>query len=562
MAMSLKIGLDFDNTIINYENLFFELLKSEHFISADTPLMSKTEVKKYLIGQDKNDLRWQALQAKAYGENINQATCFEGVFPFIKWAKQQGHQISIVSHKTETSNYDHSVKLRYWATKWMEENKLIGVGPQQIDPSEIHFVNSVDEKISSITAMKFDLFVDDLPKIIEHHLFPKETLGILFAPSSFNSNTYLQVSSWPQLKNQVEQITLIGKNAYQFVCQNLKRLPDTVEQINQSGNNRLFKINFKEKALALKTYYNDPKSDQRNRGKTEYEGLKLLWDNGIRNIPCPLDYLDQHQLGLYQFIVGEKITPHTSFRLVEKSIQDFIVNLYQFSQNIAWENLSEGADSRKCLGDYLRIIERRTKDLKDGVQAPEIPSYARHFLEQEVLPLGESICQRFIWQTKQNAFSLEEPFPKQYRIFSPSDLGLHNTLFPATGDPLFLDFEYCGLDDLIKLTSDFFHHVAQDIPWESKWRIFKNISTRLPPGAQFQKRFDLCVDMIGYEWVLIVLNIMRSGVIERRKFSSPQLNVEQLVQERLQKAALMIGNIKSYRQKQKIYHTIPECQYE
>ena len=47
------------------------------------------------------------------------------------------------------------------------------------------------------------------------------------------------------------------------------------------------------------------------------------------------------------------------------------------------------------------------------------------------------------------------------QVFSPSDFGFHNALLKDNGKLCFLDFEYFGRDDPVKLMADFiWHHYA------------------------------------------------------------------------------------------------------
>ena len=51
---------------------------------------------------------------------------------------------------------------------------------------------------------------------------------------------------------------------------------------------------------------------------------------------------------------------------------------------------------------------------------------------------------------------------EKYFILSPSDIGFHNTL-KCRNKIFFIDFEYFGLDDPIKITSDFIIHPGNNL---------------------------------------------------------------------------------------------------
>ena len=52
----------------------------------------------------------------------------------------------------------------------------------------------------------------------------------------------------------------------------------------------------------------------------------------------------------------------------------------------------------------------------------------------------------------------EERIPRTQQILSPSDLGFHNCIKGNDGLLTFIDFDYFGWDDPVKLTCDFLLH--------------------------------------------------------------------------------------------------------
>ena len=91
----MRIGIDFDNTIINYHSVFHTLACEFSYISADTPI-KKEQVKQAIIAHYGNDLHWQKLQSIAYGKAIFQAEAFKGVLVALESLKAQGHELFIL----------------------------------------------------------------------------------------------------------------------------------------------------------------------------------------------------------------------------------------------------------------------------------------------------------------------------------------------------------------------------------------------------------------------------------------------------------------------------------
>ena len=101
----MRIGLDFDNTVANYNSLFSTVAKKLKFKLDKYP--AKKELIKKEIFKNKNGLKiWQKLQGKVYGEFISGAKIFEGVKKFIVHCNIKKYELYIVSHKTQFGHYD------------------------------------------------------------------------------------------------------------------------------------------------------------------------------------------------------------------------------------------------------------------------------------------------------------------------------------------------------------------------------------------------------------------------------------------------------------------------
>ena len=57
---------------------------------------------------------------------------------------------------------------------------------------------------------------------------------------------------------------------------------------------------------------------------------------------------------------------------------------------------------------------------------------------------------------------------KKYLIPSPSDFGIHNTIRDQENNIIFIDFDYFGWDDPVKLASDFYWHPAMNLKIEHR----------------------------------------------------------------------------------------------
>ena len=116
----MRIGLDFDNTLIKYDHVFAEEAKRVKLIPKQWK-GTKKQLRDTLRSIKDGEHMWQKLQGKVYGPEISKAELFPGVAQFLIRCKQRREEIFIVSHKTEYAHFDPTeTPLREVALNWME----------------------------------------------------------------------------------------------------------------------------------------------------------------------------------------------------------------------------------------------------------------------------------------------------------------------------------------------------------------------------------------------------------------------------------------------------------
>ena len=144
----MKIGIDFDNTIANYEFLFEKIAYQSGYLDK-LKGRNKFQIKKIL---NKKKFRWERLQGKIYGKYMSQAKLFPYLARFLFNAKAKNYKIYVVSHKTKYGHFDRAkYDLREEAMKWMRANDFFDKKVLCINPKNIFFCNSQSEKIKKIT---------------------------------------------------------------------------------------------------------------------------------------------------------------------------------------------------------------------------------------------------------------------------------------------------------------------------------------------------------------------------------------------------------------------------
>lgn len=160
-----KIGLDFDNTLVIYDNIFFETAKRQGLIT-EKIARNKVAIRNYLR-QKGEEHKFTLLQGEVYGKGILEANPAIGMIEALSRLQEKGHELCIISHKTATPFEGPKYNLREAAIKWLTSNRFFDTDGLNMKLEDIFFESTKEEKIERIHQENCDYYVDDLPEILE-----------------------------------------------------------------------------------------------------------------------------------------------------------------------------------------------------------------------------------------------------------------------------------------------------------------------------------------------------------------------------------------------------------
>ena len=94
----MRIGFDFDNTIVNYDFVFTEIAKELQLDYLHSP---KNSIKNYYEIQLGQPNSWKKVQFKVYCELISNIPASDNFIILLYWLIDNKHDIFIISHKTK-----------------------------------------------------------------------------------------------------------------------------------------------------------------------------------------------------------------------------------------------------------------------------------------------------------------------------------------------------------------------------------------------------------------------------------------------------------------------------
>lgn len=195
------IGLDFDNTIVSYDEAMVQTALELDLIDAKAAVENKQQIRDYLRGLPAGEIKWQKLQAEVYGKQMNRARLIEGVERFLRACKDQHIATFIVSHKSKHAAQDtDKIDLQQAALKWMKDQGFFEASKLGLSRDQVFFENTREEKISRIKQLNCSHFIDDLEEIFLEKSFPQGTFKILYSSKNVAARKNMKVMhDWKEI---------------------------------------------------------------------------------------------------------------------------------------------------------------------------------------------------------------------------------------------------------------------------------------------------------------------------------------------------------------------------
>lgn len=199
----LVIGIDFDNTIAAYDDVFHATAARRGLIALDTE-PSKSQIRDAIRQRKGGELDWQRLQAEVYGPLMPKARILDGVLPFLQLCRERQIPVCVISHKTEFARRDETqTNLRWAALHWMRSQGLLD-DITGLSTDRVFFENTRQEKILRIRQQACTHFVDDLVEVLLEAGFPGTVDRILLSSKEIEPPEGIRaVPDWPAVSRMI-----------------------------------------------------------------------------------------------------------------------------------------------------------------------------------------------------------------------------------------------------------------------------------------------------------------------------------------------------------------------
>lgn len=204
------IGLDFDNTIVSYDLLFHKVALEQGAIPDSVP-KEKNAVRDFLRQAGKEAV-WTEMQGTVYGARMDEAEPYPGALEVIAGWKSAGHCVVIVSHKTRYPFLGEKHDLHAAARHWLEIQGFFNPNGIGMTWNDAFFEVTKEEKLGRVKSQGCEVFVDDLPEILEHPAFPNGVRKFLFDPNQMHGNLpHCRIKAWSEADAVINLDSAVGR---------------------------------------------------------------------------------------------------------------------------------------------------------------------------------------------------------------------------------------------------------------------------------------------------------------------------------------------------------------
>ncbi len=278
--------------------------------------------------------------------------------------------------------------------------------------------------------------------------------------------------------------------------------PENISPITAGANSRIYKVGYQGISYALKRYPLTNPDDPRDRQGCERRALELMIAEGISTVPHFIVCDQNTGYSLLEWIDGGEVSPVEDHHIVQAG---------KFIQQTALLPCNEHTmkfplASEACLSgnEVLRQVATRRQRLIDI--AKDQPILADFFTDGFTKVLDNCIRSSQT-QASRNNIDMGYVLDQKNRRLIPADFGFHNSLRLKDGSLRFIDFEYFGWDDPVKLSVDFLIHPSVNLTRPQYEIVLSALNRAYIAVPDFKARLKAWTPMFIARWALIMLNV-------------------------------------------------------
>ena len=289
-------------------------------------------------------------------------------------------------------------------------------------------------------------------------------------------------------------------------------------------NSRIYRVENGYNSFALKFFRADANNTM-DRFEAETSALNLFTENGLGCTPRIVAQDRENNCILMEWIDGK---PIVNFSLEDiDALSDFVKAVNEIFKQKNGENIRFATEA--CLNGN-EIVMQITRRLERLGPASKSHQGLQEFFQTDFIPAFREITCWSEKEYKRNGMDFHQNILPEQLTLSPVDIGFHNCL--RIDDQLyFLDFEFFGWDDPVKLVADTLQHPGSMLRKTQNDHLAARLHAIFEKDQQYSIRLRCLYPLFGLKWCTIMLNPFLSGY-QSNLSNDPNTQNEQLIKVR------------------------------
>jgi len=321
--------------------------------------------------------------------------------------------------------------------------------------------------------------------------------------------------------------------------------PTHIEELSGGRNSAVYAVNDSDSGLFAVKIYPDDCNGNNTRLESEFNSFKFLWDNNVRSVPEPIAAAPEAQLAIYSYIELNSLSSQNITSSDVDEATDFLMTLNKLCEIPESLDIRDAKDACFSLQMGINAVESRYLELEQISETIPDTLDLVNYLKSDFLPTFANIKEWCQHTARDIGMAYSDKIPQRYRTLSPSDFGFHNTVRNKNGNLTFLDFEYFGWDDPVKLISDFLVHPGMDLDIVLKQQFIERMFIGFKNDTGLKNRLKVMFPIFGIKWCLILLNEFNPANFSKRQLTrSAPANLKEIQSQQLIKSKRMLDMVR------------------
>jgi hypothetical protein len=284
---------------------------------------------------------------------------------------------------------------------------------------------------------------------------------------------------------------------------------DRLARVGAGRNSRVYRVESSSGTFALKQYPSR-EDDPRDRLGSEIGALDWMAKHGFETVPRVIAVDRERNFALLSWVEGELVRA-VRIEDVDQALA-FLSRLHGLRHSSGFPPSRLASEACLSGAEIERQVRVRLEQLRTLQGEPDLEL----FLTSAFSPAVEKLVADARQKLAGERLPFADELAQARRSLVPSDFGFHNALRGRDGRVTFVDFEYFGWDDPVKLTADILLHPGTPVSAVLR-RAFRHGAERLyGSDPTFSRRLEAYYPLFGLRWGLILLNEFHPARWRRR----------------------------------------------